>query len=127
MSTRSLGDVLADVIDGCRRHPALWPHVFHALMDGGGMRDGMLDVVTQQRRATDDAGANAVHLDLSVHPSAWLVRFAHAVAQGVVPEMPLPPKAVPCDDHDSEPLVDVTGVTVAGGPFQRIPEYLNTE
>jgi hypothetical protein len=90
MIDRSLGDVLAEILDGCRRYPALQTHAFHALMDADGLRDGVLDVITEQRDIADESGRAALHLDLSVRPTLWLVQFAHAISQGVVPELSLP-------------------------------------
>jgi hypothetical protein len=93
MIERSLGDVLAEILDGCRRYPALMPHAFHALMDANGLRDGVLDIVAKKCDIGGESGAAALHLDLSVRPTPWLIQFAHAISQGVVPELPLPEPA----------------------------------
>ncbi|MFD1557060.1 hypothetical protein ACFSHT_15775 [Paraburkholderia silviterrae] len=125
MSERTLHKVLAEIVDACRRYPALYAHVFHCLFDGGEVRDGLFrvecDAVSRPAR-----GGAQVTLVAKVWPSEWLLQFAHAVSRGVMPEMVLPAADVVVGHKDSRTREEHEA-TVSGSAFMRIPEFLNTE
>lgn len=129
MIARPLNEVLADVIDASHRYPELRRHVLYCLFDSEGLRDGLFDVeIDDSEHAAD--GRTLTLMMRALVPTPWLKQFAHAVAQGVLPEMPLPvaePKVRSSEAHESSRTREGSGLKVSGGSFMRIPEYLNTE
>lgn len=90
MAARELWDVLAEVLDAMHRYPAMRSEILRCLFDDEGLRAGTFDLVTETATTTKRDG-----MELSLHtrnilPSTWLLLFASAVSNGVVPEMALP-------------------------------------
>jgi hypothetical protein len=129
MIERPLNEVLADVIDACHRYPELRRHILDCLFDSEGLREGLFNVETADSEHAAD-GRTLTLMMRALLPTPWLKQFAHAVAQGVLPEMVLPvaePKVRSSAGHESSRSREGSGLKVSGGSFMRIPEYLNTE
>lgn len=90
MAARELEEVLADVIDAMHRYPAIRKQVLHCLFDENGLRSGVYDMVTDTIAITKHGGTELSLHTRNILPSTWLLLFASAVSNGVVPEMALP-------------------------------------
>lgn len=90
MAARELQDVLGDVIDAMHRYPAIRKQVLHCLFDEDGLRSGVYEMVTDTFTTTKQDGTELSLHTRNILPSTWLLHFASAVSNGVVPEMALP-------------------------------------
>ncbi|MFM0243819.1 hypothetical protein [Paraburkholderia sediminicola] len=90
MSSRLLHSVIDDLLDAVEQRPELVEPVMHFVFDEvNAIRAGLSEV---QKRNAGDAlpdGSLSIRVDGDVLASRQLIQFAHAIANGVVPQMAL--------------------------------------
>jgi hypothetical protein len=91
MNPRLLHSVLDDLLCSVDRYPEIAEPVMRFVFDEGhAIREGIFEVKTQVGAEVRHADASVgFDIGLEVLASNELIQFAHAVANGVVPHMPL--------------------------------------
>lgn len=91
MNKRLLHSVIDDLLCSVERYPEIAEPVERFIFDEGhGIRWGLVDVTTRTTGESElPNGAKCFDVTLEVLASDDLIQFAHAVANGVVPHMPL--------------------------------------
>lgn len=97
MSGPLLHSVVDDLLDSIEQRPELAEPVLRFIFDGSQMiREGLSDIRLRDGGQTRHAdGSVTFNCGAEVQASRELVQFAHAVANGVVPHMPLRGDAAP--------------------------------
>ena len=90
MNQRLLHSVIDDLLDAVERRPELTGPVMHFVFDEvNAIRAGLSEVQKCDARNALPDGSLSIRVDGTVLASRELIQFAHAVANGVVPDMPL--------------------------------------
>lgn len=91
MKPRLLHSVIDDLLDALDRHPELTePAMRFVFGEAHAIRQGAYDVQTRVGTDVRHAdGSVSLGVGCEVLASRELIQFAHAVANGVVPHMPL--------------------------------------
>lgn len=86
-----LHTVIDQLLDAIEHRPELAEPVMHFIFDEANeIREGLCDVSARQGRDTVHAdGSVSFGFGVELRASERLIQFAHAVAQGFVPHMPL--------------------------------------
>ncbi|WP_175946673.1 hypothetical protein [Burkholderia pyrrocinia] len=89
MKLRKLQNVIDDLTDAIGRWPGLVDDVFAFVFDEGIVRDGLFSIRTCEGKELKVGDTIQMDIGVAIFAAPELVQFAAAVAQGVVPEMPL--------------------------------------
>ncbi|HEX7907293.1 MAG TPA: hypothetical protein VF534_04275 [Paraburkholderia sp.] len=95
MKSRLLHSVIDDLLDTVEQRPELTEPVMHFVFDEvNAIRAGLGEVKKRDVGSTLPDGSLSIRIVGDVVASRELIQFAHAVANGVVPHMPLRGAAV---------------------------------
>ena len=90
MEPRKLQNVIDDLVDGISRWPELAGDVMAFLFDETfAVRDGLFSIRTDNGAEVKVGDTIRMDIGIAIFAAPELVQFAVAVAQGVVPAMPL--------------------------------------
>ncbi|MBG0879395.1 hypothetical protein H0X90_21635 [Burkholderia sp. 9775_39] len=89
MELRKLQHVIDDLTDAIGRWPELVDDVFAFVFDGGCVRDGLYSIRTASGKEVKVGEPIRFDVRVDIFAAPELAQFAVAVAQGVVPAMPL--------------------------------------
>lgn len=89
MELRKLQHVIDDLTDAIGRWPELVDDVFAFVFDGGCIRDGLYSIRTAGGNEVKVGDTIRADVRVAIFAAPELAQFAVAVAQGVVPAMPL--------------------------------------
>jgi hypothetical protein len=90
MNPRLLHSVLDDLLRSVERYPEMFEPVKRFVFDEyHAIREGIYVVTTPAENVRHSDGSVSISVGLEVLASDDLIHFAHAVANGVVPHMPL--------------------------------------
>ncbi|WP_321810102.1 hypothetical protein [Burkholderia sp. BCC1985] len=89
MGARKLQCVIDELTDAIGRWPELVDDVMAFVFDDGAVRDGLFSIRTGEGKEVKAGGKLQMDVRVTIFAAPELERFAVAVAQGVVPAMPL--------------------------------------
>ncbi|HGO6081865.1 TPA: hypothetical protein ACK3PA_006362 [Burkholderia cenocepacia] len=89
MELRKLQHVIDDLTDAIGRWPELVDDVFAFVFEGGCVREGLYSIRTASGNVVKVGDTIRADVRVDIFAAPELAQFAVAVAQGVVPAMPL--------------------------------------
>lgn len=89
MELRKLQRVIDDLTDAIGRWPELVDDVFAFVFDAGVVRDGLYSIRTRAGEKVEVGDVISMDIGIDIFAAPALAQFVAAVAQGVVPAMPL--------------------------------------
>ncbi|WP_175777494.1 hypothetical protein [Burkholderia anthina] len=89
MELRKLQHVIDDLTDTIDRWPELAEDVFAFVFDGPDVRNKLFSIRTHEGKELKIGDTIQMDIGVTIFASPELAQFAAAVAQGVVPAMPL--------------------------------------
>ncbi|MBR8435235.1 hypothetical protein KDW37_31240 [Burkholderia cenocepacia] len=89
MELRKLQNVIDELTDAVGRWPELVDEVFAFVFDDGCVREGLYSIRTANGKEVTVGDTIRADVRIDVFAAPELAQFAVAIAQGVVPAMPL--------------------------------------